>query len=172
MISIVMSKLNTPRTSLRLRHTVGKVNSKGRSRLQKLHTTIIRANKAPTKYANNTHETISAAPPTHIITRGTAGVSNSRAIACRIASNNVCGMSLLGIRVAWARWHWEDLWKSLEISKATATRRSADPLWHGVPGRKLPILGNSSLVRGTYRGPVTGNTSRRRRPSLLSGRLG
>jgi hypothetical protein len=141
-----------------LRQIVRKVSSKGR--LQKLHTTIIRANRAPTKYANNTHETISAAPPTHIITRGTVGVSNSRALACRIISNNVCGMSLLGMPVAWARRHWEDLWKPLEISKATATRSRAEPLWHGVPGRKLPRIGNSSLARGTYRGPVTGNTSR------------
>ena len=82
---------------------------------------MIRANKAPTKYANNTHETISAAPPTHIITRGTAGVFNSRALACRNISDNVCGISLLGMLVAWPRRHWEDLWKSLEISKATAT---------------------------------------------------
>jgi hypothetical protein len=159
MISIVMSKLNTPRTSLRVRKTVRKISGNGRSRLQKLHTTIIRANRAPTKYANNTHETISAAPPTHIITRGTAGASNSRALACRIISNNVCGMSLLGMSVAWARLHWEDLWESLEVSKATATRRSADPLWYGEPGRKLPRIDNSSLARGTYRGPVTGNTS-------------
>jgi hypothetical protein len=67
--------------------------------LQKSHTTS-RTNKTATKYTINAHETKRAATPTHINTLPsvTAGsLSSSRSKACRFASDEACGMSLLSI---------------------------------------------------------------------------
>jgi hypothetical protein len=79
---------------------VNKGNRKGRGLLQKPHATT-RTSKIPAKYIINAHDTKSATPPTHIITRGTAAGIASCSIACRIVSDKGCAMNLLSILVSW-----------------------------------------------------------------------